>query len=222
MSSPRRLKSPARGQTAELCPPPPWCPWGSTTALVLYSQAVSSSPESSRAVGLRVCSSICCWILATFSCHLLPGVGWEGFSTQPFPYWVEMCGRCTCELLWEAVDVAGRWRGPLVAPHLVHKVGLHGQQGDAGTLQGLLVAVPRVCRESGPRGCITQRPPYGAAPPRCQPTLPIEKRKGSRLTFPPAGTTSMIHVPMDSIQAARQSCVSGFWQGAAPHPHPLH
>lgn len=103
---------------------------------------------------------------------------------------------------------------------MVHKVGLHGQQGDAGALQGLLVAVPRVCRESGPQGCITQRPLYGGASPPCQPTLPMEKRKGSRLTFPPAGTNSTIHVPMDSIQAARQSSVAALWQRAAPHPHP--
>lgn len=103
---------------------------------------------------------------------------------------------------------------------MVHKVGLHGQQGDAGALQGLLVAVPRVCRESGPRGCITRQPLYGEASPQCQPTLPMEKRKGSRLTFPPAGTNSTIHIPMDSIQAARQSCVAVFWQRAAPHPHP--
>lgn len=106
MSSPRRLKSPARGETSELCPPR--CPWGSATTLVLYSQAVSSSPESSRAVGLRVCSSICCRIPATFSCQLLPGVRWGGLSAWPSSERAEMGGRRTCELLWEAVDVARR------------------------------------------------------------------------------------------------------------------
>lgn len=38
-----------------------------------YSQAVSSSPDSSTAVGRRTCCSICCRIPATFSCQLLPG-----------------------------------------------------------------------------------------------------------------------------------------------------
>lgn len=38
-----------------------------------YLQAVSSSPDSSTAVGRRTCCSIRCRIPATFSCQLLPG-----------------------------------------------------------------------------------------------------------------------------------------------------
>lgn len=53
-------------------------------------------------------------------------------------------GSHTRECCWEAVDLAGGWRGSLVTPHLIYKVGLDGEQGPARAVQSLAVAVPGV------------------------------------------------------------------------------
>lgn len=171
MSSPRRLKSPVGNETSEpasaSCPPtpralspwlPPWLPPQLPPQHLGYSQAVSSSPDSSTAVGRRTCCSICCQIPATFSCQLLPGGQWEAGSAQGPPRIpglgaavgehlhssLKDNGGHTCECCREAVDLTRGWRGSLVTPRLIHKVGLDGQQSPARAMQSLAVAVPGV------------------------------------------------------------------------------
>lgn len=137
------------------------------------------------------------------------GVLWVSAYPAPEGGWGQ-----TCELCWEVVDLAGGGKGSLVTPCLIHKVGLEGEQDPARAMQSPAVAVPGVWGvsspqvwapgKSEPRGC----PPVGRVTPQSQPALPMEKRKGSKLTFPSAGTAFRIHIPMDSIEAAGESWVA--------------
>lgn len=197
MSSPRRLKSPARNESsapasATALPPaglrptaparPRRAPWALTGRLLQPRQQHGRGaphmllhplpdpghlllPAAPCESGKR---------LAPCRDRRAPRLGVLGVSAPPSA--AAGGGDHTCELCWEAPDLAGGGKGSLVTPRLIHKVGLEGEQGPAGAVQSPAVAVPGVCGMSSPRvgapGKSTRRgcaPAGGGTPSASQP-----------------------------------------------------